>query len=63
MLDRRLLNLDFIKKNLKVGVDGGVGGWETEKYKTTRGWTGGRWHAAPTSGDETKILTVGKKRT
>ena len=33
-----------------------VGGWETEKHKTTRGWTDGCWHAAPTSGDETKIL-------
>ena len=60
MLDRRLLNLDFIK-NLKIGVDGGW--WVGDrKHKTTRGWTGGCWHAAPTSGDETKILTVGKKK-
>ena len=56
------LKLDFIK-NLSKEVLTVVGGWETEKHKTTRGWTGGCWHAAPTSGDETKILTVGKKRT
>ncbi len=35
-----------------------VCGWETEKHKTTRGWTGGCWHAASTSGDETKILAA-----
>ena len=56
------LKLDFIK-NLKIGVDGGWWVGDRKTQDNQRGWTGGCWHAAPTSGDETKILTVGKKRT
>ena len=62
MLDRRLLNLDFIK-NLKIGVDGGWWVGDRKTQDNQRGWTGGCWHAAPTSGDETNILAVGRGAT
>jgi hypothetical protein len=37
------------------------GWWVGDRKKTTRGWTGGCWHAVPTSGDETKNFGSWKK--